>query len=94
MNKRALTEKQKNVLEYIDAYQKEYKVIPTFVEIAQKEGVTIAAIQHRLAALIRKKVIVRKNIYEILSADSCAILNGGVNEKTSDESADLTHINN
>jgi SOS-response transcriptional repressor LexA len=88
-----LTTRQRKLLDFIIKYQTEKSVIPSLPTMAQELHVSISRIQHIISALTRKKFLVRKNIYEILSADSCAILNGGVNEKTSDESADLTHIN-
>ena len=73
-NRRELTIKQKEILEFIDTYQKEHKVIPTLVEMSQKFGVSIAAIQHRLSALMRKKVLVRKNIFEISASSDVGAL--------------------
>ena len=60
-----LTAKQKSLLDYIANYQKEYKVMPTFVEMANAMGLKISALQTRLDALKRKKVLERKNIYII-----------------------------
>jgi len=59
------TAKQEEVLNFIANYQKEHNTRPTFVEMSQKFGVTIAAIQHRLKALERKKIVTLNNIYII-----------------------------
>jgi len=60
-----LTDKQQDLLDFIEEYQKKHKVPPTFVEMASHFELTIAAIQSRLFSLERKKVIERKNIYII-----------------------------
>jgi SOS-response transcriptional repressor LexA len=61
------TVKQQELLNFIADYQKQYNTPPTFVEMASKFGLSIAAIQSRLNALERKKIIQRKNIYIIKS---------------------------
>jgi len=59
------TTKQQELIDFIADYQEKYKTPPTFVEMSQKFGVSMAAIQFRLNALQRKKIIQRKNIYII-----------------------------
>lgn len=59
------TIKQQELLDFIEAYQKQYKTRPTFVEMSQKFGVTTAAIQARIYGLERKKIVELKNIYII-----------------------------
>ncbi len=63
--KTELTTKQRALLNFIDEHQRLYKVIPSLVELASAMGVSIAAIQAKIGALTRKKVLERKNIYLI-----------------------------
>ena len=63
--KNAPSPKQKDLLGFIETYQKENKVMPTFVEMAQKFEISLSGVQQRLDALKRKKLIERKNIYII-----------------------------
>jgi len=60
-----LTTKQSDLLNFIADYQKQYNTRPTFVEMSQKFGVSIAAIQARIEGLTRKKAMSLNNIYVI-----------------------------
>lgn len=60
-----LTTKQKELLTFIADYQKQYNTRPTFVEMSQKFGVSMAAIQSRIEGLERKKAMTLNNIYII-----------------------------
>lgn len=59
------TEKQIDLLRFIEEHQKQYKVMPTYVEMSSKFGVTNTAIAMRIEALTRKGYLERKNIYII-----------------------------
>jgi|WetSurSiteA1Bulk_404760.scaffolds.fasta_scaffold71219_2 SOS-response transcriptional repressor LexA len=65
MTNHKITKKQQDILDFIKDYQEKNKTVPTLVEMASKFGVTIAAIQHRITALTRKRVLLRENIYKI-----------------------------
>ena len=65
MNKRKLSIRQQELLNLIDEYQKQYNVIPTLVELAQKMGISVAGVSQKIDVLQRKKVLERHNVYII-----------------------------
>jgi SOS-response transcriptional repressor LexA len=62
-----LTDRQKQLKDFIVAYQEQNQKIPTLQTMAGSLGVSVARIQHIIGALKRKKFLVRENIYKILS---------------------------
>lgn len=87
---RGLTNRQKELYEFIIKYQTEKSIIPSLPVMAAQLKVSIPRIQHIISALTRKKFIYRENIYKISALPETSVPLAKVEpSKQPDEGSDM-----